>query len=198
MPVCARDTGAYLGFLAVLGVFLLGKRYERKMAPDRLIMAFAALGVGLYLFDASSSYLGFRTTTNELRLLCGLAFGSGIALMILSALSITLFKGSKDRRVFSYPDLAVFIPLLALAAFPFLVDLGIIAYYIVATIAMAGYLVLTLFIITLLLSVLRSWNLADHGIKVRLLGASLALELLFVVALWTIKYFIWPSIELPG
>ncbi len=198
MPVCARDTGIYLGFLAVLGIFLLGKRYHNKVAPDRLVMAYAALGVGLYAFDALSSYLGFRSTSNDIRLFVGLAFGSGIAFLLLGVVSIALFRGNGPKRVFSMLDIAIVIPILALASVPLVVDLGGASYYLMATAVIAGYLIMLFFITALLLSVLWSWNLTDSGNAGRLVVVSVVLEALFVIGLWAIKSYVWPGISLPG
>jgi uncharacterized membrane protein len=198
MPVCARDTGIYLGFLAVLGIFYLGKRYRRRTAPDRLVMAFAAVGVGLYAFDALSSYLGFRSTSNDVRLLVGLAFGSGVAMLLLSAASISLFRGNEPKRVFSFKDIAIIIPILALASTPLVVDMGAVAYYLEATLVIAGYLIMLFFVMALFISVIRSWNLTDPRTACKLLAISAVFEAFFLVALWTVKYFVWPGIPLPG
>jgi uncharacterized membrane protein len=198
MPVCARDTGIYLGFLAVLGIFYLGKRYRKGMVPDRLVMVFAAVGVGMYAFDALSSYLGFRSTSNDLRLLVGLAFGSGVGMLLLSAVTVSMFRGSEPKPVFSYRDIAITIPILALASIPLIIDLGTVAYYLEAMLVIVGYLIMLFFIIALFISVIRSWNLTDLRIASRLLAISALLEAVFLIAMWAIKYLVWPGIPLPG
>ena len=198
MPVCARDTGIYLGFLVVLGLFLLGKRYKNGMSPDRLVMAFAAVGVGLYAFDALSSYLGFRSTSNDIRLLVGLAFGSGVSLLLLAVVSMTMFRSSEKKRVFSLRDIAIIGPVLALVSVPLVVDLGIGSYYLMSTLVIAGYLIMLFFIMALLISVIKSWNLTEPRTAGMLLAVSAVLEALFLVALWTVKFYVWPDIPLPG
>ncbi len=198
MPVCARDTGIYLGFLVVLGLFLLGKRYKNGVAPDRLVMAFAAVGVGLYAFDALSSYLGFRSTSNDIRLLVGLAFGSGVSFLLLAVVSMTMFRGSEKKRVFSLLDIAIIVPILALVSVPLVVDLGIGSYYLMSTLVIAGYLIMLFFIMALLISVIKSWNLTEPRTAGMLLAVSAVLVVLFLVVLWTVKFYVWTDIPLPG
>ena len=198
MPVCARDTGIYLGFMVVLGLFLLGKRYQNRMAPDRLVMAFAAVGVGLYAFDALSSYLGFRSTSNDIRLLVGLAFGSGVSFLLLAVVSMTMFRGSERKRVFSLLDIAIIGPVLALVSVPLVIDLGLMSYYLMSTLVIVGYIIMLFFIMALLISVIKSWNLTEPRNAGRLLAVSAVLEALFLVALWVVKFYVWPDIPLPG
>jgi uncharacterized membrane protein len=197
MPMCARDTGTYLGFLVVIGLFFFRKRYNRSMLPDRTVLAASAIGVLFYAFDAGSSYLGFRSTTNDLRLVAGLAFGSGISFLLLTVASIVLFKASERDRTFTYRDLAIVYPLLALLSIPLFLDLGIPGYYLEATLVIMG-LLFAFFIITLvLLGAVTSWNLVD-AFKIKLITASIALESLIFIGLWVAKYYAWPLVQVPG
>lgn len=196
MPVCARDTGIYLGFLSALGLFILGRRYESAKAPDRWVIGFAAVGLCLYAFDALSSYLGFRSTTNDIRLLAGLAFGTGIAFLLLSVASTVMFKGNVQRRAFTWRDIAIILPVLAIVSVPFLTDLGPVAYYIMAAAVIAGYLLMLFLMLVLLVSILRSWSLVDSN-RYKLLLTTVGLEIVMVSVLWISKHYAWAAITIP-
>ena len=71
MPMCARDTGTYLGYLVRPRIVLLPKEVQSVHVTYRTVLAASVIGVMFYAFDAVSSYLGFRTTTNDLRLIAG-------------------------------------------------------------------------------------------------------------------------------
>lgn len=75
LPVCARDTGAYLGFY--IGYLLLPLRKREACGPPNLWMT--VLMVSPLMFDAGTQLAGLRTSTNELRLVTGLLFGAALA-----------------------------------------------------------------------------------------------------------------------
>jgi uncharacterized membrane protein len=198
MPMCARDTGTYLGFLFVIGLFLFRRRSDRKLLPDKAVLAASVAGVGFYAFDALSSYLGFRSTSNDLRLVAGLAFGSGMAFLLLTVASILLFKASKPERTFTYRDLLIIYPLLALVSVPFFLGSGTSIYYFEATLVIAG-LLLTFFIIALVLvGAVKSWSLVQHDVAVRFVVVSAAVQLSIFLVLWVAKYYAWPLVQIPG
>ncbi len=114
LPVCARDLGTYLGFFAMSLYYLVGRRYRRVGLPDRPMLILAMMGVGLFLFDGISSYLGLRDTSNTLRLGSGLAFGAGTSMLLLSVTSVQLFHGKAATATFCWRDGLIIYPLLAL------------------------------------------------------------------------------------
>lgn len=198
MPMCARDTGTYLGYLVVLGLFFFRRRYNRSMLPDRTVLAASVIGVMFYAFDAVSSYLGFRTTTNDLRLIAGLAFGSGISFLLLTVASIVLYKASDRSRTFTYHDMVIVYPLLALLTIPLFLNLGIFGYYLEATLVIFG-LLFAFFIITMVLvGALTSWNLVNNAFKRKIIISSIMLESSILIGLWVAKYFAWPLVQIPG
>ena len=198
MPMCARDTGTYLGFLVVIGLFLFRKRFDRAMLPDKAVLTASFVGVGFYMFDALSSYLGFRSTSNDLRLLAGLAFGSGTAFLLLSVAGIVLFKASEKSRTFTYRDLMIIYPLLALFSFPFFLDLGISAYFLEATLVIIGLVTSFFIIVMVLVGTTTSWNLADRSVTSKLIVASSLLESTIFIVLWVAKYYLWHFVQIPG
>lgn len=88
LPVCARDTGIYLGFaLGLLALTLLARRSRPQELPRWPVLVLIGLFVAAMGFDGVTSYAGLRTTTNDLRLLTGLVTGWG-----LSALTFPMFN----------------------------------------------------------------------------------------------------------
>jgi uncharacterized membrane protein len=83
LPVCARDTGAYVGLL--LGYFLLPLRREEAHGPPNLWIT--SLMVMPMIVDAGTQWVGLRTSTNELRLMTGLLFGVALAPLLVYLLS---------------------------------------------------------------------------------------------------------------
>jgi len=104
LPVCARDTGIYLGFVVALVVAALLDRGRRRtgISPAWLLglgfAAFAWLG-----WDGVTSYLGLRTTTNLLRLATGTGTGFAIALIIVPLLNTQLWKRQSAEKVLASP-----------------------------------------------------------------------------------------------
>jgi len=83
LPVCARDTGAYIGLYA--GYLLLPmRRKEACGPPDLWITLFM---VAPMFVDAATQWIGLRTSTNEVRLMTGLLFGVALAPLVVYLLS---------------------------------------------------------------------------------------------------------------
>ena len=83
LPVCARDTGAYMGLL--LGYFLLPLRRKEAVGPPNLWIT--SLLIMPMILDAGTQWIGLRTSTNELRLFTGLSFGIALAPLLIYMLS---------------------------------------------------------------------------------------------------------------
>jgi len=71
LPVCARCTGAYLGLY--IGYLLLPMRRRDKCGPPNLWITLS-MTVPI-IVDFTTQLTGFRTSTNEVRLMTGLLFG---------------------------------------------------------------------------------------------------------------------------
>jgi uncharacterized membrane protein len=105
VPVCARDTGIYLGFmlsLVVLTALARGKR-PSELPPVGTILLAAAF-IGLMAADGVSSYAGWRGTTNDIRLATGLLAGYAIPVLLLPILNGQLWRFPGRDRVL--PDAA--------------------------------------------------------------------------------------------
>jgi len=102
LPVCARDTGAYVGLL--LGYFLLPLRKKDADGPPNLWIAL--LMVMPMIVDAGTQWVGLRTSTNELRLITGLLFGISVSPLLVylfslvpSAKKVPILKGFLPQTV---------------------------------------------------------------------------------------------------
>ncbi len=99
-PVCARDTGIFLGFVIALVLISLLHRGTRPSGfppiPAWVLMAGFLAFLG---WDGVTSYAGLRETTNWLRLASGLGVGFSVAAFIVPMLNGELWSDSSDRQV---------------------------------------------------------------------------------------------------
>jgi len=108
LPVCARDTGIYLGFAVGLLAVTLIHRAERPTGPPPwpvlvLVAAFiAAMG-----YDGVTSYLGLRESTNDLRLATGMLTGWALSGITFPMINAQLWQRSSSGRLLSTPGRVV-------------------------------------------------------------------------------------------
>jgi uncharacterized membrane protein len=142
-PVCARDTGIYLGlFFTVLIICLYywrrGTAIPSGMPPFWALLVAVALILPM-AFDGLTSYLHMRQTSNLLRFITGYATGAGVGLVASCAITGMLKNSTDDLRVLAnwrllvavlfassvlglifwllYPYMNIFSPLLLAAVF---------------------------------------------------------------------------------
>jgi uncharacterized membrane protein len=88
LPVCARDTGACIGLL--LGYALLfSLRKKNAKGPPNLYVTLAMM-IPL-LIDSFGQAFGLWTSTNDIRLITGLLFGTALAPLLVYVLSLSTF-----------------------------------------------------------------------------------------------------------
>jgi uncharacterized membrane protein len=90
LPVCARDTGAFVGLLLGYIMLLFLRRKEAKGPPNLYVSLVMMLPLWV---DSFGQLFGFWTSTNYLRLITGLLFGAALAPMLVYALSLSPLKG---------------------------------------------------------------------------------------------------------
>jgi uncharacterized membrane protein len=83
LPLCARCTGVYLGFY--IGYLLLPMRRKEAYGPPNLWITLFM--VAPMIVDAATQFIGLRTSTNELRLVTGLLFGTALAPFLVYSLA---------------------------------------------------------------------------------------------------------------
>ncbi len=100
LPVCARDTGIYAGFVASLVVLWLLHRGERPTRPPRLpVLLLLAAFIGFMAVDGLTSYAGLRESTNTLRLVTGLLTGWSLAAITVPMLNAQLWVEPGEGRL---------------------------------------------------------------------------------------------------
>ncbi len=90
LPVCARDTGAFIGLLLGYVLVLFLRRKAAKGPPNLYLSSAMMLPL---LVDSFGQILGFWTSTNALRLLTGLLFGTALTPFLIYAHSLSFLKG---------------------------------------------------------------------------------------------------------
>ena len=142
-PICARCTGIYVGIAATLLIlFWLYRGAQRAGVPALPFFVGAAFATFAMGFDGFGSYLGFYETTNFVRVLTGIMFGSAMGVVIYSILVDSLAKDRSYERILDTPRSVMWwvasIPLgliFIYAVCPLLGPLaaGVIGFMIVAT-----------------------------------------------------------------
>lgn len=99
LPVCARDTGIYAGFVISLIVMAVLDRGRRPSELSRRwVLVVGAVFLSLMVADGVSSYAGWRTTTNDLRLITGLLAGYSLPLVVVPMVNAQMWRTVSARR----------------------------------------------------------------------------------------------------
>lgn len=117
LPVCARDTGIYFGFvIALIVIAALDRGRHRSELPPAWVLAIGVVFVGLMGIDGVTSYAGLRSTTNDIRLITGLMTGFALPLAVVPILNSQLWRHNSPERVLaSFSDAAAWLAALPLA-----------------------------------------------------------------------------------
>jgi len=110
MPVCARCTGIYIGFLfTIVFLFIVFRKRESDLPPVYVIVA-AVVFILSAIVDGFFSYLGFYNTNNIIRIITGYMFGAGISIIIYPVFVHQYFKNFQRKKIFySYKQFIYFI-----------------------------------------------------------------------------------------
>ncbi len=104
LPVCARDTGIYIGVLLSLAIIsAIGRGSRPRQLPTRAGWVVIALMIGTMALDGGTEYAGLRGTTNELRLITGLLSGFAIGAILTPMINDELWRTSAAGRVLDTP-----------------------------------------------------------------------------------------------
>lgn len=183
LPVCARDTGIYVGILATALVIAALDRGRRRSEPPSLpVLVIAGLFVGAMATDGLTSYLGLRTTTNDLRLLTGLMAGYGIGVILVPLLNGQLWRGAvRERTLPTWGSIALWLVSLPLlyGGLRFVAPhLGVLYPLIVSVAIIVTFVLVNLVIVTLLPSLERkATRLRDMRAQLLLSALMTVLEL---------------------
>jgi uncharacterized membrane protein len=126
LPLCARNTGIYSGFLvSALYLLALGRARAAKLPPWPILITLL-LFVAIMAVDGFNSMLvdmfmpHLYTPVNELRTLTGIGMGVAMAVLLFLILNLSLraHPNTEQRVIGTWPELggALLINLLVLAA----------------------------------------------------------------------------------
>src|SRR5579863_2591880 len=146
LPLCARNTGIYLGLMiTLLTLFALGRGRAQRLPPWPIIVVLV-VGVGVMAVDGFNSFfldLGLKhlyQPHNLLRLATGLATGLAVASLGLPLLNRLVWRRySEQRSVYSWVSLLVLLPGLVLSFFAVASQNGLVLYPL-ALVSTAGVL----------------------------------------------------------
>jgi len=100
LPVCARDTGIYFGFvISMVLLAAIDRGRHRSELPRRWVLAIGAALIGFLAWDGVTEYAGLRATDNALRLITGLGLGFALTLVVMPLLRSQLWRRSEPGRV---------------------------------------------------------------------------------------------------
>lgn len=99
VPVCARDTGIYVGFLVSILVIAALQRNRPTGLPSPGVWVLLGAMVLAMAVDGVSSYGGWRETTNAIRLLTGLLAGYAMGAVALPLINDELWRSTASDRI---------------------------------------------------------------------------------------------------
>ncbi len=124
LPLCARNTGIYLGFLVTLLTLYASGRGRVQRLPSKSITIVLAGGIVALAIDGLNSFIldlglpHLYQPNNLLRLGTGLATGLALAAFTLPLLNRLFWCEFNERRSFaSWGDILKFLPVLVLCFF---------------------------------------------------------------------------------
>lgn len=144
LPLCARNTGIYLGFATTFLYLAATRRLRAARLPGFPVMIILALAVLFMALDGFNSLfldLGLPhlyQPVNGLRLVSGLGAGTAMAAVIVPVASGLLWRNDERRSSFDSPaELALMLPLLTVD-FLVVISVAPIILYPVAILSSAG------------------------------------------------------------
>jgi uncharacterized membrane protein len=124
LPLCARNTGIYLGFITTLLTLYVTGRGRAQRLPPWPIIIFLLLAILAMVIDGFNSFLldlglaHLYQPHNLLRLATGLITGLALAILALPPLNYLFWHGYNEKRsVSSWSALLLLIPGLILCFF---------------------------------------------------------------------------------
>ena len=114
LPLCARDTGTYLGALTGAAVILAGKRRRASGLPAAGPLALFMLGFAFFAIDGLNSYADvlpimpqLYTPDNRLRLVSGLFCGIGLAAVLIPLFNYGVWRDPEPVPIVRWRELAI-------------------------------------------------------------------------------------------
>lgn len=131
LPLCARDTGIYLGVFTGLVFILASGRFRSDKPPRVMLSAILCLCMLPMVLDGIGSYTGLIGTSNAQRLFTGGLFGTAIPFFLIPAANFSI--SSPNRKAVLKKPAELFIAMAASAVLCAAVLEGNIIPYIVVS-----------------------------------------------------------------
>lgn len=184
LPVCARDTGIYIG--VIIGIFFLTarKRFYADWPPKIRHAVFLVLMMIPMIIDGITSYMGLRHSDNLTRLITGGFFGFPLAVFLTVARNYQPDKNSKTPPFNSLKELII--PALFLVLLLYLIYNGIIPWIIVSLFVAAGLMTMFYMIADSIISIFK----IKSKIKRRVISLIVVFGIFELLYLFT-RFFLW-------
>jgi len=121
LPLCARNTGIYLGFFATLIILYVRKRGRAQALPGKSLTIVLSAGILFLAIDGTNSFLvdlgvsHLYHPNNLLRLASGLLTGLAMGIFALPVINGLIWRGSNTLRSLpAWTELGWFLPVLFL------------------------------------------------------------------------------------
>jgi uncharacterized membrane protein len=165
LPVCARDTGIYMGFLFAFVYLWTTHRKKQNGLPGLWVSLVAIIFVVIMAIDGFTSYLGIRETNNYIRLITGLITGISLPIFIFPILNFQVWEASIDERILKGVWKKTGYYLLPAVLF-LILNLNVLffRFFLPALVAFSVYfsfVTISLLVVTLL----PWWNMRTRGVK---------------------------------
>jgi len=186
LPLCARCTGIYLGFLiGVVYQFIFWQTRLKELPSLKILLASALLLVFL-IMDSSGSFLNLWTSSNLMTLTLGLLGGSSIALLLFPVFNFSLFKSSKKdtgiRKIAEYSGLLVLLS----AGLLMILSGSSIFYSFIAIASIAGIILLYL-----MLNITIAAQIAEKIISKKKNWQSTSFIIVFTLILTVFEFYLF-------
>lgn len=140
LPVCARDTGIYLGiFVSTAFVLLFGRHHSDRPPgiPATIVMCILMLPM---IIDGAGSYMGAYETNNTIRLFTGALFGLPVPVFLVPAANFKLTVRNENAILKNFVELAGII--ISVMLICLLVLSGLVPYIMLVVAFMLAFLFL--------------------------------------------------------
>ncbi len=117
LPLCARDTGIYTGVFVSLCFIVIRKRWNSDK-PVKLTHALVLCLMTLpMMYDGVSSYLGFRESSNLIRVITGGLFGLPIPVFLIGLKNYKVYEPNTKPILKSWTEIIILTALVLISAF---------------------------------------------------------------------------------
>ncbi|HZG73408.1 MAG TPA: DUF2085 domain-containing protein [Chondromyces sp.] len=139
LPVCARDTGIYIGLFSSLFYLMITKKYKSNAIPDVKTSLLLFLLLFPLMIDGFGSYLGLFESNNLRRIITGLLFGLPLPFFLVPLLHSSYLNRTNVPIIRSFVQ--VLIPLLLSFVFAGSVYLSLVPHFFLSVFLIAMILV---------------------------------------------------------